>query len=468
MMKPFIHEDFMLNNEAAKILYHDYAKEMPIYDYHCHLSPQLIADNHSFSNLAEIWLHGDHYKWRALRTLGVDERLITGEATDKEKFNQWAKAVPKTIGNPLYHWTQLELKRYFDVDLLLNEQTSEEIWDHCNRLLNTEQFTAQKIIEKFDVRVIGTTDDPIDSLEHHIAIANNPSIQTKVVPAFRPDKAVEIGREGFNQYIDSLSVAADIEINTYENVLTAIENRARFFHEVGCRISDHGIENVPFEPCTFEEASVIFLKVRSGETITKTEEMKYKTHTLLFLGKLYASLDWAMQLHIGAIRNNNERMFNKLGPDTGFDSIHDLDLARPLNGFLNELDKNNELPRTILYHLNPVHNYVIGTAVGNFQSSGVNGKLQFGSGWWFNDQKDGMIKQMTDLANLGLLSSFVGMLTDSRSFLSYPRHEYFRRILCNLVGQWVEDGEAPRDYQLLGTMIQNISYQNAENYFKIK
>ncbi|MFC0558277.1 glucuronate isomerase [Halalkalibacter alkalisediminis] len=467
-MKPFIHEDFMLNSEAAKVLYHDYAKEMPIYDYHCHLSPKEIAENRSFNNLSEIWLHGDHYKWRAMRTLGIDERFITGEASDKEKFQQWAKSVPHTIGNPLYHWTHMELKRYFGVDTLLNEDTSEEVWNQCNQLLETDEFTTQKIIEKFNVKVIGTTDDPIDSLEHHVAIHENPAIQTKVVPAFRPDKAVEIARPTFNQYIESLSEAADLEIVNYENLLAAIENRAHFFHEVGCRISDHGIENVPFEECTFEEASVIFQKARSGEAISKSEEMKYKTHTLLFLGKLYASLGWAMQLHIGAIRNNNKRMFSKLGPDTGFDSIHDLDLARPLNAFLNELDKNNELPKTILYHLNPVHNYVIGTAIGNFQSSGVNGKIQFGSGWWFNDQKDGMVKQMSDLANLGLLSSFVGMLTDSRSFLSYPRHEYFRRILCDLVGTWVETGEAPRDYQLLGNMVQNISFTNANNYFEIK
>jgi glucuronate isomerase len=468
MTKPFIHEDFMLNSEAAKVLYHDYSKDMPIYDYHCHLSPKEIAENRSYKNLSEIWLHGDHYKWRAMRTLGVDENLITGEISDKEKFQQWAKSVPHTIGNPLYHWTHLELKRYFDVDLLLNEDTSIEIWNHCNSLLETEQFTTQGIIKRFNVKVIATTDDPIDTLEHHLSIKNNPAIETKIVPAFRPDKAVEIARDGFNQYIESLSEAADIEIVNYENLLAAIENRAHFFHDAGCRISDHGIENVPFEECTFEEASVIFQKVRTGESISKQEEMKYKTHTLLFLGRLYSSLGWAMQLHIGAIRNNNERMFTKLGPDTGFDSIHDLDLARPLNAFLNELDKDNELPKTILYHLNPVHNYVIGTAIGNFQASGVNGKLQFGSGWWFNDQKDGMIKQMTDLANLGLLSSFVGMLTDSRSFLSYPRHEYFRRILCDLVGGWVESGEAPRDYKLLGKMIQNISYNNAENYFEIK
>ncbi|MBP3952856.1 glucuronate isomerase [Bacillus suaedae] len=466
-MKPFIHEDFMLNNDAAKILYHDYAKNMKIYDYHCHLSPEDIAENRQFKNLAEIWLHGDHYKWRAMRTMGIDEALITGEASDYEKFKQWAKVVPRTIGNPLYHWTHLELKRYFDIDLLLNEETSEEIWHHCNHLLATDSFKTQILIEKSNVDVICTTDDPIDLLDSHLKIKENESFQTTVVPAFRPDKAIDISRPVFNQYINELGQIVGEEIANYQELLAALENRARFFDRAGCKISDHGIEEVPFEQCSKEEASLIFKKARNGEVISKKEEMKYKTHLHLFLGRLYASLGWAMQLHIGAIRNNNDRMFAELGPDTGFDSIHDLELARPLNRFLNELDKTNELPKTILYHLNPVHNYVIGSAIGNFQSSEVNGKIQFGSGWWFNDQKDGMIRQMTDLANLGFLSSFIGMLTDSRSFLSYPRHEYFRRILCDLVGSWVEKGEAPRDFKLLGSMIEDISYNNAKHYFKI-
>jgi glucuronate isomerase len=468
MTKPFIHEDFLLRSEAAKVLYHDYAKSMPIYDYHCHISPKEIAENKAFTNLSEIWLHGDHYKWRAMRTLGIDEKYITGDRNDREKFQQWAKAVPHTIGNPLYHWTHLELKRYFDIDTQLNEDTAEDIWVHCNTLLQSGELTTQKIIEKFQVNVICTTDDPVDTLEHHQSILQNDAVQTKVLPAFRPDKAVEIARPEFNQYVEKLAEAADIEIETYEDLLAAIENRANYFHEKGCRISDHGIETVPFEDCTFEEASKIFKKVKTGESISKLEEMKYKTFTMLFLGRLYHSLGWAMQLHIGAIRNNNQRMFATLGADTGFDSIHDLEVARPLNGFLNELDKEDELPKTILYNLNPNDNYVLATAIGNFQSSGINGKMQFGSGWWYNDQKDGMRRQMTDLANIGLLSSFVGMLTDSRSFLSYPRHEYFRRVLCDLVGEWVENGEAPRDYQLLGSMIENICYQNANNYFEIK
>ncbi|MDQ0255949.1 glucuronate isomerase [Evansella vedderi] len=467
-MKPFIHDNFMLNNEAGKVLYHDFAKEMPIYDYHCHLSPKEIAENKMFSNISEIWLHGDHYKWRAMRSLGIDEELITGSASDYDKFRAWSKAVPYTIGNPLYHWTHLELKRYFDTDLLLNEDTSEEIWQHCNSLLQTEELTTQRIIERSGVNVICTTDDPIDSLEHHKEIKGNSAIKTKVLPAFRPDKAVEITRPEFKDYVQKLSDSADIKITSYEDLLKALENRMHYFHEVGCRISDHGIETLPFLECTLEEAAGIFEKGIAGQSISKEEEEKYKTYTLLFLGRMYHSLGWVMQFHVGAIRNNNERMFKKLGPDTGFDSIHDFDLSRSLNGFLNELDKNDELPKTILYSLNPNHNYTIATAIGNFQSGGTRGKLQLGSGWWYNDQKDGMIKQMTDLANIGLLSTFVGMLTDSRSFLSYTRHEYFRRILCDLVGGWVEKGEAPRDYELLGKIVQDICYTNANNYFEIK
>lgn len=467
-MKTFITEDFLLQTEAAKILYHDYAKDMPIYDYHCHLSPKEIAENKVFKNITDIWLYGDHYKWRAMRSLGISEDFISGNGSDYEKFKQWAKAVPQTIGNPLYHWTHLELKRYFQTDILLNEETSEEIWNRCNELLQSPEFTTQKIIEKSNVKVICTTDDPVDDLMYHKTIKEDATFATKVLPTFRPDKSVEIARHDFLGYVEKLAEVTGIEITNYENLLAAIDNRAHYFHQIGCRISDHGIQTLPFEPCTLEEASAIFQKVKDGLTISVQEEMKYKTHTLLFLGRLYYSLGWAMQLHIGAIRNNNERMFSKLGPDTGFDSIHDFSLARQLNGFLNELDKDNELPKMIIYTLNPVHNYVIATACGNFQSEQGKGKIQFGSGWWFVDQKEGMLQQMTDLANLGLLSTFVGMLTDSRSFLSYTRHEYFRRVLCQLVGGWVDKGEAPVDYKLLGSMIQNICYNNANEYFEIK
>ncbi len=465
-MTPFITEDFLLHNKAAKILYHDYAKDMPIYDYHCHLSPQEIAENKQFRNLSEIWLHGDHYKWRAMRSFGISEDFITGEKSDVQKFQAWSKTVPYTVGNPLYHWSHLELKRYFSTDLLLSEETSEEVWNHCNELLQTPDLTAQKLIENSNVRVVGTTDDPVDDLRYHQLIKDIPDFQAKVIPTFRPDQAVELTKASFNGYIDTLSEVSEIPIKTYEDLLAALDRRAHFFHEVGCRISDHGLETLPFEACTFEEASQIFSKVRVGEPVTKQEEMKYKTHILLFLGRLYHSLGWAMQLHVGAIRDNSTRMHTLLGANTGFDSIHDFSLARQLNGFLNELDKSNELPKTIVYSLNPIHNYVIATACGNFQSE-VKGKVQFGSGWWFNDQKDGMLRQMTDLSNLGLLSTFIGMLTDSRSFLSYTRHEYFRRILCQLIGDWVVRGEAPEDYKHLGQIVQDICYNNAKNYFQI-
>ncbi|MCT8137118.1 glucuronate isomerase [Anaerobacillus sp. CMMVII] len=466
-MKPFIHEDFLLHSKAAKILFHDYAKDMPIYDYHCHLSPKEIAENKSFGNLAEIWLHGDHYKWRAMRSFGIPEPYITGEKNDYEKFKAWAKTVPNTIGNPLYHWSHLELKRYFQTDLLLSEDTSEEVWNHCNELLQTPSFSPRQLIEKSNVKVVGTTDDPIDDLHYHQIMKENSEFKTKVVPTFRPDQAIELTKSTFNEYVDKLAEVSEVPIKNYEELLGALDNRAHYFHEVGCRISDHGLEMLPFEECTFEEASKIFLKVRQGEAVTFLEEMKYKTHTILFLGRLYHSLGWAMQLHVGAIRDNSERMHALLGANTGFDSIHDFSLARQLNGFLNELDKTNELPKTIVYSLNPVHNYVIATACGNFQSE-VKGKVQFGSGWWFNDQKDGMLRQMTDLSNLGLLSTFIGMLTDSRSFLSYTRHEYFRRILCQLIGGWVEKGEAPEDYKHLGEIVQSICYNNAKEYFQIE
>ncbi|MBU9711621.1 glucuronate isomerase [Evansella tamaricis] len=467
-MKPFIHDDFMLTNEASRVLFHQYAKDMPIYDYHCHLSPKEIAENRRFSNITEIWLHGDHYKWRAMRSLGVEEELITGKASDYEKFQAWARSVPYTIGNPLYHWTHLELKRYFETDLLLNEETSEEIWNHCSAMIQTKDFRTQGIIAQSGVKVICTTDDPIDTLEFHQRIKEQSSMETKVLPAFRPDKAVEIIRPDFQEYINKLSDVSETDIISYENLLKALEKRIHYFHREGCRISDHGIETLPYTPCTLEEASAIFEKGVSGQSISKQEEEMYKTYTLLFLGRMYSSLGWVMQFHVGALRNNNHRMFNLLGPDTGYDSIHDFDLSRNLNGFLNELDKRDELPKTILYSLNPNHNYTIATAIGNFQSSETKGKLQLGSGWWYNDQKIGMVKQMTDLASIGILSTFIGMLTDSRSFLSFTRHEYFRRILCDLLGGWVEAGEAPRDYHLLGKIVQDICYTNASNYFEIE
>lgn len=467
-VEPFIHDDFMLNSKAAKTLYHDYAESIPIYDFHCHLSPKEIAENKKFTNISEIWLHGDHYKWRAMRSLGIDEDFVTGNASDEEKFKAWAKSVPFTVGNPLYHWTHLELKRYFGIDRLLNEETSAEVWNDCNALLQSNELTTQSIIAKSNVKVICTTDDPVDDLVYHKQVQENESIKTKVLPAFRPDKALEINRPEFSQYIEKLSSASDREIHSFDNLLQALEGRMHYFHDIGCRVSDHGIQTLPFSPCTIKEASSIFEKGVNGQKVSLEEENKYKTHLLLFLGRKYSELGWVMQIHVGAIRNNNLRMFEKLGADTGYDSIHDFHLSAALNGFFNELDKENELPKTIIYSLNPNHNYTIATALGNFQSGAAKGKMQLGSGWWYNDQKDGMIKQMSDLANIGLLSTFVGMLTDSRSFLSYTRHEYFRRILCDLIGGWVERGEVPHDYKLLGQIVQDISYNNASNYFDIK
>ncbi|MBU9713818.1 glucuronate isomerase [Evansella tamaricis] len=466
-MKSFINEDFLLTSESSKILYHDYAKEMPIYDYHCHLSPKEIAENKSFKNITEIWLDGDHYKWRALRALGINEKYITGDAGDYEKFKQWAKSVPYTIGNPLYHWTHLELKRYFHTDVLLSEDTAEEVWNRCNGMLKDPTLSAQKIIESSNVKVIGTTDDPVDDLRYHKLIKEDKNIKTKVLPTFRPDLAIELRKPGFMDYVTELGNVSEVKITNYSTLLQAIEKRASYFHEVGCRISDHGLEVLPFEECTDEEAATIFSKAFNGETITNMEELKYKTNILMYLGRLYHSLGWAMQLHLGPLRDNSQRMFARVGPNTGFDSINDFTLAKSLNGYLNGLDRTNELPKTIIYSLNPTHNYVIATACGNFQTEGIRGKVQFGSGWWFNDQKDGMLRQMTDLSSIGLLSTFVGMLTDSRSFLSYTRHEYFRRLLCQLVGGWIDSGEAPKDYPLLGKIIKDISYNNATEYFDI-
>ncbi|WP_059102568.1 glucuronate isomerase [Shouchella shacheensis] len=465
--KTFIHEDFLLHHEASRRLYHDYARDMPIIDYHCHVSPYEIANDRRYNNISEVWLHGDHYKWRAMRALGIDEAYITGEKSDQEKFIKWAAVVPYTIGNPLYDWTHLELKRYFDIDELLNEHTAEDIWHNVNERLQNSALSTRGIITQSNVEAICTTDDPVDSLSSHQALAKDSTFQTAVYPAFRPDKALQPTSSDFGSYIQELALVSDQGIATYEQLLSALEKRATFFHETGCRLSDHGLETVPFQSCTKEGASVIFEKALKGEFVSPLEEEQYQTYTLHFLGEIYHQLDWTMQFHLGALRNNNRRMFDSVGSDTGFDSMGDLPIARSLNGFLNSLEQTNQLPKTIIYTVNPIYNEVIASAIGNFSSNEMPGKVQFGSGWWFNDQKDGMIKQMKDLANIGLLSVFVGMLTDSRSFMSYTRHEYFRRILCNLVGSWVEAGEAPADYEWLGKMVQNISYYNAERYFNL-
>ncbi len=469
-MKQFLDDDFMLQNEAAKVLYHEYAAGMPIFDYHCHLPPAHIAENVKFENLTQIWLYGDHYKWRAMRSNGVAERLCTGDASDWEKFAAWAETVPKTIGNPLYHWTHMELKRPFGISgKVLNPDTAEGIYKSANEKLQQDAFSTRALMEEFRVKAVCTTDDPADNLEHHSAIAGDAGFGIKVLPTFRPDKAMAIeGGRTWIDYLEKLGEAAGLSIAGFEDLLIALDKRHQFFHSIGGRLSDHALTVPVYAPAGEAELKAIFSKVKAGGEAAPDEVDKFKTALMLHFGRLNAKRGWVMQLHIGALRNNNSRLFAELGPDTGFDSIADGEVAAPLSRLLDALDVSNELPKTILYTLNPNDNDVLGTMIGNFQDGSVPGKMQFGSGWWFNDQKDGMIRQMTTLANLGLLSRFVGMLTDSRSFLSYPRHDYFRRILCNIIGTWVEDGEAPRDYDLLGSMVADISFNNAKDYFGIE
>ncbi|WP_195576222.1 glucuronate isomerase [Paenibacillus sp. 1001270B_150601_E10] len=466
-MKTFMNENFLLHSESAVLLYHQYASSMPIFDYHCHLSPKEIAENKRFKNITELWLGGDHYKWRAMRSRGVEERYITGDATDKEKFFAWAATVPYAIGNPLYHWTHLELRTYFNFHEPLSEKNAEKAWEHCNAIIQQDNFSVHELLNSSSVLCVCTTDDPTDTLEYHKAIAGLSGLLTKVLPTFRPDKGLEINKPAFVPFLQALEQSAGMEIHTYSEFLQALEARAAYFHEVGCRLSDHGLGALPYAPASEEEVSAIFLKGAAGNPVTEQEEAKFKTSTLIFLGKLYGQLNWTMQLHLGPIRNNNTQMFNQLGPDTGFDSIGKMTSPLALNRYLDALQQEDMLPKTILYGLNSNDNDVLASTAGNFQAPGVRGKIQFGSGWWFNDTKDGMLKQMSSLANIGLLSNFVGMLTDSRSFLSYTRHEYFRRILCNMIGDWVEQGEVPADYEHLGSIIQDICYNNARDYFGI-
>ena len=449
----FINDNFMLKNEPAKKLY-AMVKDLPIIDYHCHLSPKQIAENYQFRNAFDLFLGGDHYKWRQIRTAGVPEEFITGNADEYEKFKMFAKTLPGLIGNPLYHWTHLELKRYFDIDETLNEESCERIWNKVNECLAKPEYRAQELIRRSNVEIICTTDDPVDTLEYHAALRG---FSTKVLPTFRPDKAVEIGKETFIPYIESTGV------KSYEELVCWIKARIAYFNEYGCRLSDHALEYVPFAT---GDAKAAFDKRMAGGELTKYEIDSFKTAMLLACAEEYVKFDWAMQLHIGALRNNNKKMYNKLGPDTGFDSINDLCIAEDLGAFMNHLECADSLPKTILYTLNPKDNYVLGTMLGCFQGAGVTGKIQFGSGWWFNDQRDGMEAQMQALANLGTLSAFVGMLTDSRSFVSYPRHEYFRRIMCHLIGKWVDEGEYPEDYKALERIVTGIAYYNAKNYFK--
>ncbi|MBQ8546745.1 MAG: glucuronate isomerase [Clostridia bacterium] len=453
-MKTIINDEFLLNTKTAKELY-EIAKDMPIIDYHCHLDPKLIAIDYKFDNLGELFLGGDHYKWRMMRSFGIDEKYVTGNASFKEKFKAFAMALQYAIGNPLYHWTHLELKRYFGIDEALCEENADEIYEKCTALLKTDEYSARNLIKNSNVEVVCTTDDPIDTLEYHDQIKAS-GYSVKVLPAFRPDKAVNIHKETFLPYIEKAGVKSYAELKAW------LSNRLDFFHSKGCRLSDHGLDFVPY---TIGNASVIFDKALKGETLTKEEIDAYMTDLLVFFGKEYAKRGWCMQIHVGAIRNNNTRMYKKLGPDTGYDSIAETNLGENLAKLLDTLEMDDSLPKTILYSLNPKDNYVLATLMGCFQGTEARGKIQLGSGWWFNDQKDGMEEQLKALGNLGVLGSFVGMLTDSRSFVSYTRHDYFRRILCNLIGDWVEKGLYPNDKAMLEKIIRGISYENAKKYF---
>ena len=465
-MSVFITSDFLLNNEAAKTLYHDYADGLPIIDYHCHIPVEDIARDTQFKNLTQVWLYGDHYKWRAMRTAGVNEKYITGNSSDWEKFLAWATVVPKTLGNPLYHWTHLELLRYFGVDELLNGKSAERIWDQCNDLLAKPEFSARGMIKKMNVRVVCTTDDPVDSLEFHEQLANDDSFNVKILPAFRPDKALGIANATeYKKWLDQLSKASGIKVDSYDDLLAALKQRHDFFHAHGCRLSDHGVETVYAEDYTPDEINSIFAKTLNGDSTTEFEQRKFYSALLFEMGKMDHSKGWVQQYHLGAIRNNNSRLFRELGPDTGLDSMGDFPQSRSLSKFLDRLDSGDQLTKTILYNVNPIDNALFATMIGNFQDGSVAGKMQFGSAWWFLDQKDGIEGQLRTLANMSLLSQFVGMLTDSRSFLSYPRHEYFRRVLCNMLGSDIEKGLIPADTEFVGSMVRDICYHNAENYF---
>ena len=465
-MKPFMDKDFLLSTETAKKLYHNYAEVMPILDYHCHLNPQEIAEDKHFENITEVWLGGDHYKWRQMRSNGVEEYYITGDAPAREKFQKWAETLEKLIGNPLYHWSHLELQRYFGYTGHLCADTAEEVWNLCNEKLAQPDMSARELIKRSGVTLVCTTDDPVDSLEWHEKIKADETFDVQVLPAWRPDKAANIEKPTFLDYVAKLSEVSGVSIKSFADLKKAIVNRMEYFNERGCSVSDHGLDYVMYAPASDEEIEEIFAKRLAGGEISSCETAKYKTAFMIFVGKEYHRLNWVMQLHYGCKRDNNGLMFKKLGPDTGFDCISNYTPADQLADFLNALVSTDELPKTILYSLNPVDNAAIGTIIGCFQDSAAIGKIQQGSAWWFNDNKTGMIEQMTSLANLGILSNFVGMLTDSRSFLSYPRHEYFRRILCELIGGWVENGEYPADYVALEEIVKGISYNNCVRYFE--
>ncbi len=458
-------KDFLLQTEISKELYHNHAAKMPIFDYHCHLNPQEIAIDKRYENITQIWLYGDHYKWRAMRTNGVDERYCTGDASDWEKFEKWAETVPFTVRNPLFHWTHLELKKFFGIDKILSPATAKEIWEECNAKLQTPEYSVRNIIRIANVDTICTTDDPIDLLEYHKQIKAD-GFEVSVLPAWRPDKAMAVDNaKTYHEYINKLAVVADITIDSFSSFIAALDKRHQFFHDNGCRLSDHGLETFIAEDYTENEIEKIFAKVRSGANLSLEEVLQFKSCMLYEFGIMDHSRGWTQQFHFGALRNNNTRLFNKLGADVGLDSIGDFEIAKPLSKFMDRLDLNNQLAKTVLFNINPRDNELVGTMIGNFQDGSVPGKIQFGSGWWFLDQKDGIEKQINALSNLGLLSRFIGMLTDSRSFLSYTRHEYFRRTLCNILGNDVENGEIPHDMELLGKMVENICFNNAKEYF---
>lgn len=464
-MKEFLDKDFLLQSHTAEKLYHEYARDLPIIDYHCHLPPEDIAVNRKFETITQIWLHGDHYKWRAMRANGITENYCTGNANDEEKFLKWAETVPYTMRNPLYHWTHLELRRYFNIDKLLNPDSAKVIYETCNTLLNTDDFSTQNLLRKMNVEIVCTTDDPLDSLEHHNKISDD-NFDIKVLPTFRPDKAMAIENPvTYNQYLNKLGESTGLDIISFTELIDALKKRHDFFAGMGCKLSDHGIDTFYAENFTVDEISKIFRKIRSGKIPDPYETQKYKSALLLELGIMNHEKGWTQQFHYGALRNNNSLMLNRTGPDTGFDSIGDEPVARSMSLFLNRLAACEKLTKTIIYNLNPKDNELVASMTGNFQDGTIPGKIQFGSGWWFLDQKNGIEQQLNSLSNMGLLSRFVGMLTDSRSFLSFPRHEYFRRVLCNLIGEDVEKGELPQDLKFLGKMVQDISYFNAKNYF---
>jgi glucuronate isomerase len=466
MSTTFIHDNFLLENKFAEELYHNYSKNQPIIDYHNHLSPKAIAEDTIFDNVTKVWINGDHYKWRAMRTLGINEQFITGNGSDKDKFLNWGKTVPYTMRNPLYHWTHLELARYFDITELLNEKSAERIYEEASAKINSPEYSTRNLLRKVNASYVCTTEDPIDTLEFHQQIAKS-DFEVKVGTAFRPDKAILISNDGYNEYVDALGEKAGISINTYADLCSALRNRIDYFDKNGCKICDHGLDQVYFENYTENEINVIFKKKRENAPLSNDEALKFQSAVLFFLFETYHEFGWVQQLHLGALRNNNARMHRILGPDTGWDSIGDYPQAQKLSAFLNALDSKDKLAKTIIYNLNPADNEVMATMIGNFNDGSVRGKVQFGSGWWFLDQKDGMTKQLNALSNMGLISCFIGMLTDSRSFLSFPRHEYFRRILCNLLGEEIKKGELPNDMEWIGKMVSDISYNNAKEYFKL-